>query len=288
MKHPIEHAADAWLAAESSGTAFEASGEWGTASGTITAPANAGKRGWLMGALRSESAPTVVLVVPNLPGLENDEPRAVIEDAMSAGFIRGGAHVARVREFTLRASAYEDASAYVDAALGMAAAALAALSGARLALAGVGLAGATAAAASGQRTDVVCLALVAAPAPEILCRRTPDDEDDGKWKTSKTLRLAESLSHAAPLEAIVQQRRPVLLVNGAVDDELPALHMEAWRAALAAGGRGVDAVEVAFADSLLRWCESDGSVVRGATQAHDLLADIVGRWTVRTIRSRSG
>lgn len=286
MKSPPQHAADAWLAAEAGGKPFAAEGAWGSASGSITGPAATGKRRWLMGGSRPVGTPTIVLVVPNVAGLEDDEPRSALEDAMSAGLLRGGAHVARVRALALSASPMERAAGYVDAVHDALAAACALDPGAKVGFAGVGLAGAVAAAASGRRADLACLALVCAPSPDLLARKTPENEDDEMWETSLTLRLADSLTHVEPLAAIAKHRRPVLLVSGAVDDDVPASHMESWRTALGASGRGIDSVEVGFADSLLRWRQSDGALLEGGAQAHDELAAIVSKWAVRTLRAR--
>ncbi len=286
MKSPPQHAADAWLAAEAGGKAFAAEGAWGSASGSVTLASPTGKRRWLVGGVRPAGTATIVVVVPNFAGLEDDEPRSALEDAMSAGLLRGGAHVARVRSLALSVSPVERAAGYVDAVISSLESACALEPGAKVGLAGVGLAGAVAAAASARRADLACLGLVCAPSPDLLARKTPENEDDEMWETSLTLRLADSLTHVEPLTAIAKHRRPVLLVSGAVDDDVPASHLESWRTALGASGRGVDAVEVGFADSLLRWRQADGELLEGAPQAHDELAAIVSRWTQRTLRAK--
>jgi len=120
MASRTDHAANAWLAMESRGRSFEASGAWGHARGTITPPATGVRRGWLMGGTRSQAPAAVVLVVPNAPEMERLDRILAIEDAMSAGLSRGGAHVARVRECTLTGSVFDDAELAVEAALGMA------------------------------------------------------------------------------------------------------------------------------------------------------------------------
>lgn len=286
MASRADHAANAWLAMESRGRAFEASGHWGHAHGTITPPAAGVRRGWLMGGTRSQASTAVVLVVPNSPEIERLDRIMAIEDAMSAGLSRGGAHVVRVRECTLAGSVFDDADLAVEAALGMADAAGEQVPGARLGLAGVWLAGAVAACASARREDGSVLVMVAAPAPEVMSRRTPENEDDDMWTASPTLRLADALSTLGPLEQVALRRRPTLVVQGAVDDELPAANLEAWRTALTEAGRPVDALEVGFADALLQWRDEDGALLEGAPQAHDLLADAVSRWTIRALRSR--
>lgn len=140
--------------------------------------------------------------------------------------------------------------------------------------------------AGAEREDMTCMVLVSAPVPEVMCRRTPENEDDPVWQTSAALRLADTLSAIAPLEMITQGRRPVLLVHGAVDDELPVTHLEAWRSALAFTGKPVETIEIAFADALFQPIDADGHVDAEDPWALDLLADVISRWTGRILAGR--
>jgi hypothetical protein len=227
---------------------------------------------------KSSARTTLALVVPQAPGLENAARTALIDDALSTGLLRAGAHVARVREFTPAGELTEHEEHYSEAVSALLAAALPVAPASRPAIVGSWLAGAAAAAASAHHEDLAFLALISAPTPEVMCRRTPENEDDPMWQTSPALRLSEALARLAPLEAITAHRRPVLLVNGAVDTALAATHLEAWRSVLAFTGRPVDAVELAFADALFQAVAPDGGVEDDSGQALDLLAGVVMRW----------
>lgn len=287
---------DAWLTAAAAGRPFEAVGPWGAARGTLAAPPAVARRRWFFGGARSQANTAMAVVVPNITGIEHAARIGVMEDALCAGLLRAGAHVARLHHFTLHEPPFDDATAYVNAVHDIACAAAALEPDVRVALAGVWLAGAAAAAASVQRADLAFLTLVAAPAPEIMSRRTPEDEDSPEWGTSPSLRLADALAGVAPLERIQEHRRPVLLVNGAVDDELPSAHMAAWRNALAEVGAPVDAVEIAFADAAMTWRDAEGAPAEepagGAArieelpQACETLAQVVSRWAIRALRAR--
>lgn len=262
----------------------------------VSTPPVAARRRWFFGGARAQANPVLVLVVPNITGIEQGARVSAMEDALCVGLLRAGAQVARVRELALHAPPFGDAAAYVHAVGDIALAAAALEPGASTAFAGVWLAGAVAAAASAQRGDLAFLAMVATPAPEVMSRRTPEDERDPEWSTSPSLRLADALALVAPLEGIQEHRRPVLLVSGAVDDDLPAHHLEAWRTALSAVGAPVDAVEIAFADTHLAWRVADGvtaderagvAAARAATpQACETLAQVVSRWAIRALRVR--
>lgn len=101
------------------------------------------------------------------------------------------------------------------------------------------------------------------------------------WNTSPTLRLSDALAGLAPLEAITQHRRPVLVVNGAVDTTLAATHLEAWRAVLAYTGRPVDTIELAFADALFAPVSASGDLDGASADSLNLLAETIARWTTR-------
>jgi hypothetical protein len=120
-----------------------------------------------------------------------------------------------------------------------------------------------------------------------MSRRTPENEDDPMWETSATLRLADRLAELAPLEAVTVFARPTLFVQGAVDALLPAAHMEAWRAALAATGRTADGIEVALADGYFRMVSAEGDTAPEDDSGLALLTHAVAAWTARTI-SRAG
>jgi hypothetical protein len=277
----LAHAADAWLVAETGGKPFSLSGNWGSARGTLTAPSAPAGFGRRLLRTRTTVVPIVALVAPQVPGLESAERIAAVDDALSAGLLRGGVHVARVREFALSTPPFDDATSYAEALSDTLAGVLALVPGARAALAGAWLGGAAAAAAAARREDLAFLVLVSAPAPEVMGRRTPENEDDPMWNTSPTLRLSDALAGLAPLEAITQHRRPVLVVNGAVDTTLASTHLEAWRAVLAYTGKPVDTVELAFADALFAPIAETGEPDESSPVSLNLLADTVARWTTR-------
>jgi hypothetical protein len=68
---------------------------------------------------------------------------------------------------------------------------------------------------------------------------------------------------------------------------LPAGHMEAWRAALAATGRTADGIEVALVDGYFRVVSAEGIMAPEDDSGLALLSDAVAGWTARTI-SRAG
>ncbi len=118
-----------------------------------------------------------------------------------------------------------------------------------------------------------------------MSRRTPENEDDPAWNASPTLRLVDALAALAPLEAVTLTRRPVLLLQGAADESLPATHLEAWRSVLAFTNRSVDA-EIAYADELLQTLDADRQPIPDSTAALDLMAATVARWTAAQIAAR--
>jgi hypothetical protein len=276
-----------WRAAEASGEPIEAHGEWGRATGMLVRASGGPRRRWLLGPPRPAAAGAVVAVVPNPPGLEDGPLLGGVEDALAAGLLRGGAAVVRVRSVEGDGAPGGDAAdRHVDAALALAAAGAARAGDARVGLAGVWFGGTLAAIAGTRRAESALLVLVSAPVPDVMARRTPENEDDPMWERSPTLRLAEALCAAEVLEGVCAQRRPVLLVAGGVDDLLPVEHLEAWRHALAGAGRPVDAVELAFVDSLLRWVDAGGAADAGDSRPRALLAAVVGEWTARALRAR--
>lgn len=270
-----------WMAAESAGRTFTVAGGWGTASGVVVSPPERG--GWF-GRGRGDSvrAP-VVLLAPQWPGLEDALELALADDALAVGLLRGGARVARLRSVEFAGA--PDPGMWIDAILD----ALQSAAGGEAAagLAGTGLAGTACALASSRREDLALLVCAAAPSAEVMSRRTPENEDDPMWETSATLRLADRLAELAPLEAVTVFPRPTLFVQGAVDALLPAAHMEAWRAALAATGRTADGIEVALADGYFRMVSADGDTASEDDSGLALLSEAVAAWTARTI-SRAG
>ena len=296
MDRTSPRAADAWLAAEVTGQPLHVEGPWGEAEGSITAPTPP-TTGWtrFFAHARTRTTPVVALVVPQAAGLENAARLAMLDDALCAGLLRGGAHVARIRQMHGPASppadasepaSPEDAAHLVNAAAALCTAAAASVPGARPALAGTWLAGAVAASASARFDDLAFLAMAATPAPELMSRRTPENEDDPAWNASPTLRLVDALAALAPLEAVTLTRRPVLLLQGAADDGLPATHLEAWRSVLAFTNKSVDAVEIAYADELLQTLDAERQPIPDSTVALDLLAATVARWTAAQITAR--
>lgn len=277
----------AWRLAAATAEPIEASGEWGRATGVLMRAHVSPRRAWWFGAARGSAGAAVCAVVPNPLGLEDGEHLQVVEDALAVGLLRGGALVVRVRSVEGGAESEVDAAdRTVDAALALAAAGAARAGGAPVALAGVWFGGTLAAIAGTRRPETAFLALVSAPVPDLMARRTPENEDDPMWERSPTLRLAEALCQAEVLESVCSQRRPVLLVAGAVDDLLPAEHLEAWRRALANTGRPVDSVELSFVDPLMRWVDADGAPASADSRPVRLLAEAVEAWTMRTLRAR--
>jgi hypothetical protein len=279
---PAARILDEWVEAARSGVSFEGSGEWGELSGVLVYAAPP-QRGGLFRRAPAPAAPTVALIAPQAPGLEQAEEAAHVEDALAAGLLRAGVHVARARTLRLATPAEIDPLAWVDAIVQAQHAATSLVAGARPALAGAWLAGAACALAVARREELAFVVLAGAPAAEVMSRRTAENEDDPAWEASPTLRLVDALAALQPLQAITMQPRPVLLVQGSCDESLPAAHLESWRAALAAAGRPAEGVEVAFADSFFRMLDDAGAPDLESDEGQALLADAVAEWTARTI-----
>jgi hypothetical protein len=270
-----------WMAAESAGRTFTVAGGWGAATGVVASPPE--RAGWFARGRGDSARAPVVLLAPQWPGLEDALELALADDALAVGLLRGGARVARLRSVEFAGA--PDPGMWIDAILD----ALQSAAGGEGAagLAGTGLAGTACALASSRREDLAMLVCAAAPSAEVMSRRTPENEDDPMWETSATLRLADRLAELAPLEAVTVFPRPTLFVQGAVDALLPAAHMEAWRAALAATGRTADGIEVALADGYFRMVSAEGDTAPEDDSGLALLTDAVAAWTARTI-SRAG
>jgi hypothetical protein len=268
---------DEWIAACEGARPFMVAAGWGTASGIVASPAE--RRG-ILGRVRRPSAPRpVALVAPQWPGLEEADRVARIDDAVSVGLLRGGVSVARIS--SLEWAGAPDAGAWVDAVAECLQSAAA--GSAQPALAGSWLAGCACALAASRRDDLAFLVLAGAPSAEVMSRRTPENEDDPMWESSAALRLADTLSALAPLEAVTVGARPTLVVQGAVDALLGASHLEAWRAALAATGRPSDGMEVAFADAFFRSCHERGAPVADDDASLGILAGAVAEWVQRAV-----
>lgn len=263
--------ADQWRAAAAAGRPFALAGGWGSAQGTVVQPRG---RGGVFPRGAAAAAGPVALLAPRWPGLEDEAQADAVDDALAGGLLRGGIRVARLHavDFAPGASVASWIDAIVDALEPACAGASA------VGLAGSWLAGTACAVASARRGDLGFLVCAGAPSAEVMSRRTPEDEDDPKWTSSASLRLADSLSELAPLEAVTSGGRPALFVQGSVDDGLAAAHLEAWRASLAASGRACDAVEVAFADRFFRTIDADGRPLPGNDAGLRLLADTVAVW----------
>ncbi len=273
---------DEWIRAAQDARTFTAAGDWGEVEGVIAmAPATAAAK--VFGRVPAAGVPTVALIAPPPPGLEQSEEATHAEDALASGLLRAGVHVGRARHWRLAQPADLDPQAWIDAVAQTLEAAVAAVPQAQPALAGAWLSGAACALVAARRDDLAFLVLAAAPVPEVMSRRTSENEDDPAWSESPTLRLVDALSPLSPLQAITAQARPVLLVQGACDESLPVAHMEAWRAALAATGRGADGIEIAFADGFFRMVAPSGAVDRSGDEGHALLAASVAEWTRRTL-----
>jgi fermentation-respiration switch protein FrsA (DUF1100 family) len=270
-----------WMAAESAGRTFTVAGGWGAATGVVASPPE--RAGWFARGRGDSARAPVVLLAPQWPGLEDALELALADDALAVGLLRGGARVARLRSVEFAGA--PDPGMWIDAILD----ALQSAAGGEGAagLAGTGLAGTACALASSRREDLAMLVCAAAPSAEVMSRRTPENEDDPMWETSATLRLADRLAELAPLEAVTVFPRPTLFVQGAVDALLPAAHMEAWRAALAATGRTADGIEVALADGYFRMVSAEGDTAPEDDSGLALLTHAVAAWTARTI-SRAG
>lgn len=265
-----------WARAAQHARAFSVAGGWGQASGIVAMPAE--RRSWLGGS-RAPTAPrTVALVAPAWPGLEDADRAALVDDALCVGLVRAGVAAARIESLELAGGS--DPAAWIDAIVDML---QSAAHGAPPGLAGSWLAGTACAVASSRLAELQFLLLACTPSAEVMGRRTPENEDDPRWTTSPTLRLADRLSELSPLEAVTVQARPVLFAQGAVDGALPAAHLEAWRAALSATGRPADAVEVAFADAFFRPVAADGSVPEDDDRALEVLAAAAAAWCSRAL-----
>jgi hypothetical protein len=72
----------------------------------------------------------------------------------------------------------------------------------------------------------------------------------------------------------------VLVVGGAADGVLPVTHLEAWRAALEANQRPVQAIEVAFHDAFMR---PVGSGAGDDGTGLGLMAHTVEQWARRAL-----
>jgi hypothetical protein len=133
-----------------------------------------------------------------------------------------------------------------------------------------------------QRDDLAFVVLAGAPVPEVMSRRTSENEDDPAWSESPALRLVDGLAALAPLEALTVETRPVLVLQGAADATFGAAHLEGWRAALLATGRAADAAEVAFVDGFFRPALRDEpALARESGLA--LLRDAVAAWAARAV-----
>lgn len=262
-----------WDGAVDGGRRFSVAGSWGTASGVVaSAPV---RHGFRLGR-RSDQAPgTVALVAPAFPGLEDAAPAVGLDDALAAGLLRAGCGVARV--LALDHAQPGDVEAWIDAIVDIS---VAATGSARPALAGSWMAGPACALAASRREGLAFVVLASAPSAEVMARRTPENEDDPAWTESRTLRLADALAAMAPLEAVCMDERPVLVVGGAADGVLPVTHLEAWRAALEANQRPVQAIEVAFHDAFMRPVgPGDGDDGTGL----GLMAHTVEQWARRAL-----
>lgn len=270
-----------WTEAAAGARAFAAEGAWGRLEGIVAAP-RAASRG-LFGRARASEDPAVALVLPQAPGIEQADACAAVDDALALGLLAGGAHVARVTLLALVEAADRDPLAWIDACADALHAASGVVPRARPAVGATWLAGGAAAVLASRRDDLAFIVLAGAPVPEVMSRRTSENEDDPMWTESPSLRLVDGLSALAPLESITVEARPLLVVQGAADATFGAAHLEGWRAALLATGRAADAVEIAFADGFFRSVDAGGEVDPADEQGLELLQRLSGEWTQRAL-----
>lgn len=273
--------ADQWRAAHGDGRPFACSGPWGAVRGSVFASRRVG--GLFPRPASAAGDGPVALVAPRWPGLEDEAAASGVDDALALGLLHAGIRVARVERIDL--APLDGVSAWIDAIVDCFHAVRGGSAGSGLA--GSWLSGTACAVAASRIEGIGFLACAGAPSAEVMTRRTPEDEDDPKWSTSATLRLADGLAERAPLEAVTAGGRPALFVQGAADGALPAAHLDAWRAALAASGRPCDAVEVAFADAFFRTLDADGRIEPGDGGGLRLLAAAVTEWVARSV-TRAG
>ena len=272
-----------WAAAADGARVFAAEGAWGRLEGIVVAP-RAGTRG-IFGRARVVADPAVALVLPQAPGIEQADECTAVDDALALGLLAGGAHVARVTSLALGEDADRDPLSWIDACGDALQAASGMVPRARPALGATWLAGGAAAVLASRRDDLAFLVLAGAPVPEIMSRRTPENEDDPMWADSPSLRLVDGLSALAPLESVTVEARPLLVVQGAADATFRATHLEGWRAALLATGRTADAVEVAFADGFFRSIGPGGDVDSVDEAGLALLQRTASDWVSRVLSS---
>jgi dienelactone hydrolase len=272
-----------WADAARGARSFAAEGAWGRLEGVVVAP-RPGTRGFF-GRARAAADPVVALVLPQAPGIEQADECTPVDDALALALLAGGAHVARVTLLELNEAPDRDPLAWIDACADALQAASGMVPRARPAVGASWLAGGAAAVLASRRDDLAFLVLAGAPVPEIMSRRTSENEDDPMWAESPSLRLVDGLSALAPLESITVETRPLLVVQGAADATFGAAHLEGWRAALLATGRQADASEVAFADGFFRSVGVDGGVEAGDEAAISLLRQAVADWVGRLLSS---
>jgi hypothetical protein len=221
-------------------------------------------------------------VVPQAPGIEQADECDAVDDALSLALLDAGVHVARVRSLALVQAADHDPLGWVDACADALQVASGVAERARPALAASWLAGGAAALVASRRDDLAFVVLAGAPVPEVMSRRTPENEDDPAWDESPALRLVDGLAALAPLEAVTVEMRPVLVLQGAADATFGAAHLEGWRAALLATGRVAEAMELAFVDGFFRSVLHDErALAREAGLV--MLRDAVAAWATRAV-----